>query len=215
MTTSTRSSRHAHPAYRCARASAVLLGIATASSFVAAPVAQAAAAPKSSSAGICGKISTASVSAIVGYTPPAPTADTTDLPATKQNDEISSVDTSCTYGGYTLAALPKDVILEYVVTSSPLTAAELQKGLAQAQQLHMTFTPIHSAGKTGLGKFAYYYSFTETLVAATAHHKGSVITIQGITEIEGVHEYGAAVYTKTMSESKLAALVKLAEKLGA
>ncbi len=209
MTTITRSSRHAHPAYRYARASALLLGIATASSLVAAPVAQASTAPKSPAAGICGKISTAAVSAIVGYKLPAPNANTTDLPATKQNDEISSVDTSCTYGSYTLAALPKDVILDYVVTSSPLTAAELQKGLAQAQKLHMTIKPYH-----GLGMTAYYYAFNETLVAATAHHKGSVLTAQGISGIEGVKEYGAAVYTNTTSKSKLASLVQLAEKLG-
>ncbi len=197
MTTSTRSSRHVHPAYRCGRASAVLLVMATASSLVAAPVAQAAAAPKSPAAGICGKISTASVSAVVGYSLPAPTADTTSLKATKANDEISSVVTSCTYGTYTLAALPKDVILDYSVTSRPLTPAEVTKGLSQAQKIKMHIVPYH-----GLGMTAYYYSFTET-----------GITIQGISGIQGVKEYGAAVYTKTTSKSKLAELVQLAEKL--
>jgi hypothetical protein len=197
MTTSTSSNRHAHPAYRCARASAVLLGIATASSLVASPVAQAATAPKSPVEGICGKISTASVSAIVGYSLPAPTADTTSLKATKANDEISSVVTSCTYGAYTLAALPKDVILDYAVTSRPLTPAEVTKGLSQAQKIKMHIVPYH-----GLGMTAYYYSFTET-----------GITIQGISGTQGVKEYGAAVYTKTTPESKLASLVQLAEKL--
>jgi hypothetical protein len=198
MTTSTRSSRHAHPAYRCARASALLLGIATASSLVAAPVAQAATAPKAPSEGICGKISTAAVSAVVGYSLPAPSPDTLTLPATKKNDEISSVVTSCAYGSETsLAALPKDVILEYVVTSRPLTAAEIKKGLAQEQQLKMTFLPY-----SGLGVQSYYYSFTE-----------SGITVQGLTGFEGTKEYGAATYSKRTSKSQLASLVRLAEKL--
>jgi hypothetical protein len=197
MTTSTRSSRHARAAYRCAQASAVLLGFATAASLVAAPVAGASSAPKSS-VGICGKISTASVSAIVGYKLPAPSADTLTLPATTKNDEISSVVTSCTYGSETsLAALPKDVIIDYAVTSRPLTAAELKKGLAQAQQLKMTFVPYG-----GLGVKAYYYSFTE-----------SGITIQGLTGFEGTKEFGASTYSKRTSKSQLASLVRLAEKL--
>ena len=155
MTTSTRSSQNPHPAYRCARASGVFLGIAMASSLVATPVAQASASTAPSSAGICGKVSTASVSAIVGYRLPAPTAGTIDLKATKQNDEISSVQTSCTYGAGTLAALPKDVVLDYGVTSRPLTAADLEKGLSQAQKLKITFVPYQ-----GLGMPAYYYSFS-------------------------------------------------------
>jgi hypothetical protein len=198
MTTSSRSSRHAHPALRCARASALLLGIATASSLVAAPVAQAAAAPKAPSEGICGKISTASVSAIVGYSVPTPSADTLTLPATKKNDEISSVVTSCAYGSETsLAALPKDVIIDYVVTSRSLTAAEIKKGLAQEQQLKMTFSPY-----SGLGVKAYYYAFTE-----------SGITVQGLTAFEGTKDYGASTYSKLTSKSQLASLVRLAEKL--
>jgi hypothetical protein len=197
MTTSTRSSRHAHPAYRCARASAVLLGIATASTLVAAPVAQAS-APKHPSEGLCGKISTASVSAIVGYTLPAPAFDSFTLPATKKNDEIRSVVTSCSYGSETsLAALPKDVIIDYVVTSRPLTKAEIKKGLAQEQQLKMTFVPY-----TGLGVKAYYYSFTE-----------SGITIQGLTAFEGTKDYGASTYSKLTTKSQLASLVQLGEKL--
>jgi hypothetical protein len=197
MTTRTRSSRHARAGYRCAQASAVLLGFTTAASLFAAPVAGASSAPKSSE-GICSKISTASVSAIVGYKLPAPSGDTITLPATKKNDEISSVVTSCAYGSETsLAALPKDVILDYSVTSRPLTASEIKKGLAQAQQLKMTFVPF-----SGLGVRAYYYSFTE-----------SGITIQGLTAFEGTKDYGAATYSKLTSKSQLTSLVRLAEKL--
>ena len=197
MTTTTRFSRHGHAAYRCARASAVLLGFITAASLVAAPVAGASSAPKSSE-GICSKISTTSVSAIVGYKLPAPSFDTLSLPATKKNDEISSVVTSCTYGSQTsLAALPKDVIIDYAVTSRPLTSAEIKKGLAQEQQLKMTFLPY-----SGLGGKAYYYSFTD-----------AGITIQGLTGFEGTKDYGASTYSKLTSKSQLASLVRLAEKL--
>ncbi len=198
MTTTTRPSRRAHAAYRCAGASAALLGIATSASLVASPVAGAVSAPKPAGPGICGKISTAAVSAVVGYKLPAPSGDTFTLPATKKNDEIRSVVTSCSYGSETsLAALPKDVILEYVVTSRPLTAAEIKKGLAQEQQLKMTFLPYK-----GLGVTAYYYSFTE-----------SGITIQGLSAFEGTKDYGASTYSKLTSKSQLASLVRLAETL--
>jgi hypothetical protein len=197
MTTRTRSSRHAHAAYRCARASAVILGFATAASLIAAPMAGATYVPKSPE-GICSKINTKSVSAIVGYTLPAPSAGTVTLPATKKNFEISSVVTSCTYGSAaSLAALPKDVILEYAVTSRPLTSAEVRRGLEQAQQLKMTFLPY-----SGLGVRAYYYSMID-----------SGLTIQGLTAYEGTKDYGAATYSKRTSKSQLASLVRLAEKL--
>ena len=124
-------------------------------------------------------------------------ANTLTLPATKKNDEISSVVTSCTYGAQTLAALPKDVIIDYAVTSSALTAADVKKGLAQANQIKITIVPYH-----GLGVTAYYYSFSE-----------SGITIQGLTGFEGTKEYGGSTYSKTTSKSQLAALVRLAEKL--
>jgi hypothetical protein len=197
MTTTTHFSRHGHTAYRCARASAVLLGFITTASLVAAPVAGASSARKPSE-GICSKVSTTSVSAIVGYKLPAPSFDTLSLPATKKNDEISSVVSSCTYGSQTsLAALPKDVIIDYVVTSRSLTSAEIKKGLAQEQQLKMTFVPY-----SGLGVRAYYYSFTD-----------SGITIQGLTGFEGTKDYGASTYSKLTSKSQLASLVRLAEKL--
>jgi hypothetical protein len=138
------------------------------------------------------------VSAIVGYKLPAPSFDTLNLPATKKNDEISSVVMSCTYGSQTsLAALPKDIIIDYVVTSRALTAAEIKKGLAQEQQLKMTFLPYN-----GLGVKAYYYSFND-----------SGITIQGLSAFEGTKDYGASTYSKLTSKSQLASLVRLAEKL--
>jgi Na+-transporting NADH:ubiquinone oxidoreductase subunit NqrC len=164
--------------------------------LASAPVAGASAVAGSAAA-ICAKVSAVSVSAVVGYKLPAPSANTLTLPATKKNDEISSVVTSCTYGAQTLAALPKDVIIDYAVTSRALTAADVKKGLAQANQIKITIVPYH-----GLGVTAYYYSFSE-----------SGIAIQGLTGFEGTKEYGGSTYSKTTSKSQLAALVRLAEKL--
>jgi hypothetical protein len=178
------------------------MGFVTAASLVAAPVAGASSARKSPtpkpSEGICSKINTQSVSAIVGYKLPAPSFSTLKLPATKKNDHISSVIESCTYGSLTsLSALATDVILEYSVTSKPLTAAEIKKGIAQVQQLNMTFVPYRF-----LGVRAYYYSFTQ-----------AGITIQGLSAFKGTNDYGAATYSKLTSKSQLASLVRLAEKL--
>jgi len=166
------------------------------SSVVTTSVAQASSGPAPSANAICAKVSTKSVSGIVGYDLPAPTASTIKLKATKKNDEISSVETSCTYGADTAAALPKNVVLVYGVTSKRLTAAELKTELSQAQTLNMTIVPYR-----GLGIPAYYYVFTI-----------GGITIRGISGSSGVQEYGAFVYSKTTPKSKLAALARLAEK---
>jgi hypothetical protein len=128
---------------------------------------------------------------------PAPTPGTLNLKATRKNDNIASAETSCTYGADTMAALPKDVILVYDVTSKPLTAAELKKSLAQVQKLNIKFVPYH-----GLGASAYYYTFSV----------GGTI-IRGISVLKGVDEYGAFVYTNAAPKSKLASLARLAEKL--
>jgi len=199
MTYSTASSKPTPPARRHFRSFGLLLGIAGTTVLAAAPgVAQASSGPELSAPAICHKVSAASVSAIVGFSVPAATASAINLKPTKENDEISAVVTSCTYGSETsLAALPKTVGLIYEITSRPLTAADLKKGLAQGQKLNINLVPY-----SGLGLSAFYYTFTV----------GGVPT-QGITGLSDKNEYGAFVYTKAVSKSKLAALVKLAEKL--
>jgi hypothetical protein len=181
------------------RSFCLLLGIAGTTLLAAAPgVAQASAAPDLSAAAICHQVSAASVSAIVGFSVPPATASADKLKATKQNDEISAAVTSCTYGSESsVAALAKTVGLSYEVTSRPLTETDLKKGMSQAQTLNMNFVPY-----SGLGLSAFYFTFTE----------GGVFT-QGLTGLSGKKEYGAFVYTKSVSKSTLAALVKLAEKL--
>ncbi len=199
MTYSTSSMGTRRRAGRHFRSFGLLLGVAGPTVLAAAPgVAQASSGPGPSAAAVCHKVSSASVSAIVGFSVPPATASTDDLKPTKENYEISAVVTSCAYGSETsLAALAKTVGLVYEVTSRPLTAAELKKGLAQGQKLNINAVPY-----SGLGLPAFYYTFTT----------GGVFT-QGITGLSGKDEYGAFVYSKAVSTSKLAALVRLAEKL--
>ena len=146
----------------------------------------------------CSKVSAASVSAIIGHSVPAGTPFTDKVKATKLNHEISAVVSSCTYGAVTsTAALAKDVLLSLEVTSRPLTGADLKYSLSQAEKLKITFTPY-----AGLGVQAFYYTFAE-----------SGITVQGMIAIVGKTNYSAGVYTRVPAKSKLAALVRLAEKL--
>ena len=199
MTNSASSIGTRRPARPHFRSFGLLLGVTgTTVLAVGAGIAHASSVPGPSAAAICQKVSAASVSAIVGFHVPPATASTDDLKPTKENHEISAVVTSCTYGPETsLAALAKTVGLVYEVTSRPLTAAELKKGLSQGQKLN-----INAVAYSGLGLPAFYYTFT----------MAGVFT-QGITGLSDKNEYGAFVYTKAVSRSKLAALVRLAEKL--
>lgn len=199
MSYSASSGGRARRAHRNFRSFGLFLGVVgTALIAVTPSVAEASSGPELSAAGMCHQVSAASVAAIVGFSVPAATPAADNLKATKQNDEISAAVTSCTYGSETsLAALAKTVGLVYEVTSKPLTTAELKKGISQAQKLSMSLVPY-----SGLGLPAVYYTFTE----------GGVLT-QGITGLSGKKEYGAFVYTKAVSKSQLAALVRLAEKL--
>ncbi len=197
------------------RSTLVLLALAGSSVLLAAPlVAQAASSARASSAqrqaparvaaregsSICGKVSTAAVSAIVGYAVPTPTAGTVNIKATKTNDEISAVVTACTYGPETsLAALKKDVILQIEVTSRPLTSKEFQDAISTKTigVAHFNVKPY-----SGLGVPGFYLTFTESGISAE--------TISGV---QGTSEFGASVYNPAFPQSKLAALAKLARTL--
>ena len=159
--------------------------------------AQASPRPQAGSS-FCANASAASVSAIVGWSVPAGVPSTNNLKPTKANDEISAVVSSCSYGSPTsIASLGKDVILAYEVASKPLTGAELQRALVQAEKLKFKFTPY-----SGLGMPAFYYTFTS-----------SGITVQGLAAINGKKIYEAGLYIKAPAVSKLASLVRLAERL--
>jgi hypothetical protein len=199
MTYSASSNGPTRPPHRNFRSFCLVLGVAGATVLGAAPgVAQASSVPDLSAAAACRQVSAASVSAIVGFSVPAATASADHLKPSKQNDGISATLTSCTYGSETsVAALAKTVGLSYEVTSRALTEADLKKGISEAQNLKINFVPY-----SGLGLSAFYYTFTE----------GGVLA-RGLTALNGKKEYGAFVYTKSVSTAKLAALVKLAEKL--
>jgi hypothetical protein len=93
--------------------------------------------------------------------------------------------------------LAKDVELTLEVTSRPITGAQVKAALFQARNLKIKMTPY-----SGLGMTAYYFTFTE---AGT--------TSQGIAAISHTKIYSAGVFTKTPEMAKLAALVRLAERL--
>lgn len=175
----------------------MLLGVSVAALIGTTATTQAASAPAS----ICGKVSAASVSAIVGYKVPSPTQDVVHLPADKDNYEISSVETSCTFGAdKSLAEIAKSVTLDISVAAKPFTEAELLASTKKAEELsHDTFKLV---SYSGLGVPGYYLTETD----AGLH-------IQVLSGVVGAHSFGAAVYSTTLSKSKLAALAKLAEKL--
>jgi hypothetical protein len=151
---------------------------------------------------VCSHVSPASISAIVGFSVPAGKESTVHLPATKSNYEISSVDTTCTYGAETsIASIKKTVLLETAVESKPLTAAEIAASFKKAEkEAHAIKFKIVSY--SGLGVTGFYA--TESI---------SGIYAQIVAGESGTHSFSAAVYTTTLSESKVAALAKLAEKL--
>jgi hypothetical protein len=183
---------------RSSRYSGLLLSATIALGLVAFPTVAQASSLAAQATSSCSKVSAASVAAAVGHPVPAGTYFTQTLKATKADDEISAVVTSCIYGSVkSIAALGIDVIVGFEVTSRPLTGGELKHSLTQAQALKFVFKPY-----SGLGMRAFYYSFTD-----------GGIPIQGIEAINGTTIYAAALYTKTPAERELGALVRLAEKL--
>lgn len=154
------------------------------------------------STSICSHVSPGSVSAIIGYSVPAATQTTTREKATPANYNISSVDTTCAYGAETsLADLKKTVLLESDIASKSLTAAQIQASFKKAEKAaHAIQFKITTY--SGLGVSGYYV--TESV---------SGISAQIIAGVSGTHNFSAAVYSKTVSKSKLAALAELAEKL--
>jgi hypothetical protein len=159
-------------------------------------------AARVAAASLCSRVSSASVSAIVGYSVPPAKAITEDMKATPQNFDASAVATTCTYGVFTSELnIKKAVLLESDIESKTITAADLTAGFKSQEKTE------HAIGfkivpYSGLGVTAFY--FTET---------ASGIYFQGLAGVAGTHVFSAAVYSKTISESKLAALAKLAETL--
>lgn len=151
------------------------------------------------SSSICAKVSPASVSRIVGFSVPAPTTDVSKLAATKQNDGISALVTTCTFGAQaSLADLAKDVTLELEIASKPLTVSEVRQRLNASAHEGLT---MKIASYSGLGVTGFF--LTET---------GTGIHGEVIIGVEGTKSFSATVFTN-LSTSKLASLARLAESL--
>jgi hypothetical protein len=206
--------RWSRTAFRLLRSRALLLGVAGVSVLVTVPlVAQAASRLRVTTEGrqavarsarplpssICATVSAASVSTIVGFAVPAPTTATRNLAATPANYGISAVVTTCTFGAQaTVADLTKDVSLVFEVTSKPITTREIKQSLAKTASASLK---IAVTSYSGLGVPAVYEITT-----------GGGIRGEGITALVGTKVFSANVFS-TLSMSKLASLVKLAEKL--
>ena len=204
MSSSTHSSRRVrYVAMRTVVASTVTLLTVPAVAYAAMPSSSlnSGGTPSPRASSICGKVSAATISSIVGYKVPAGVATVFKVKPTKANFGISGTNTVCTYGGATsMAAILKDVSLTYEVISKPVTPAEIQQELKAVSKgsIKYTFVPY-----TGLGVPGFYFSLSE-----------AGITGQGISGVEnGTTYFGASVESKTISKSSLAALAKLAEKL--
>jgi hypothetical protein len=147
----------------------------------------------------CAAVDAGSVSAVVGYSVPAPVGMYLHEPATNKNYNVSSVTLSCTFGLETsVASQKKAVIISEETLSRSLSTAEMQKLLALQQK---SAEKIKVVPYAALGGRAYYMTFSD----ATIH-------VESIVTASGKKLYGAAV-DRNLSKSKLANLVKLAEKL--
>ena len=174
----------------------VLLAAQVASGALA--VARRTAAQSASPQAACVKaFSPGTVAAIVGHSVPTPTGTAIDLKPNALNHELSAVGTSCEFStGTSLAALKKTVVVTNEITSTPLTATAVEAGLKVATST-VSAEPYGGLGIQGI-------SYTQTLPGG--------ITVYGMIGFNGKTEDGAAVYAP-LSKSKLASLVKLAEKL--
>ncbi|MGC2168577.1 MAG: hypothetical protein WA580_05690 [Acidimicrobiales bacterium] len=181
-------------------APALVVVLAGASVLVVSPSTAQAASRVPHTSSICGKVSAASVSAIVGYKVPAPTSYTIALKPTKVDYEVTGSDVICTYGAETsMATIVKAISLSVEIISKPLTEAEMQASIAKAtKDAKFTFSAY-----SGLGVPAFYFKLAE-----------AGITGQGLTVIaNGTHYYGASVETAKITKSQLGSLAKLAEQL--
>lgn len=159
-------------------------------------------AAQAAKASACSAVSAASVSAIVGYSVPSPTAMVDDTKATKTNFDTASVDSTCVFGAETsLKSLKTLVLLSSDAESKAITGSEFQAILKQ-QQKEAHSQALKLVPYSGLGVSAFYFSDTI-----------GNIYFQGLYGFDGTHAFGAAVYSKKVSQSKLAALAKLAEKI--
>jgi hypothetical protein len=148
----------------------------------------------------CSKVSASSVSSVVGYSVPAATGLTLTAKPTKENDDISGTTLDCDYGKFTsIASIKKSVNITFETISKSVNTAEV-KVLAE-KTASDTNGHLKIAAYPALGNEAFLMTFSI-----------SGITAESLVTANGTKLYGATLYGNVAS-SKLASLVKLAEKL--
>jgi hypothetical protein len=209
-----------------------IFAVATAVGCAALPsAAQAATTPRAVVIGashICLRVSPAAVSAIVGYTVPAPTSDTGSS-VIDQALNLSETYASCIFEVAGTAATPfasKSVDLDSYVFSKSVTVATLKAVAAADQEKALRKSKVNNFKVTysnypGLGVTAIYYTLTAsfglpkgvTLPKGFTLPKSLGFAYSGIATLDGTKSFAASVNNDTIAQSKLAALVKLAMKL--
>jgi hypothetical protein len=210
-----------------------LVALAAAVGCVALPSAAQAATPSRvvPAIPVCSKVSASEVSSIVGYTVPAPTEYTNTYVVDKKLN-ISATSTSC---GFTVAATldnplaSKTVYLDSevfnkAVSEATLKAAETSEQEKVAREEKINHFKVSFSDYSGLGVTAVYYKITAslnipgipvgvTLPKGMTLPKVFAFAYSGIATLQGKQSYAASVNNGTISQSKLAALVRLAMKL--
>ena len=196
---------------------------------IAAPGALAAKAPvtpvPAKSAELSAHVSTAAVSAIVGFTLPAPTA-SGETYAVDKAIGLQATATDCSYSTPISATdySPKEVNLSSEVFNKPVSLALLRTIAAQEQKTLASKEKASGFKETfstysGLGVTAIFF----TVTAKLNFHLPTGVTLpksipttlafEGIATLQGTISYGASVNNTSLPQSKLADLVRLAMKL--
>jgi hypothetical protein len=149
---------------------------------------------------LCGKVSASAVSSIIGYQVPTGSGLVINEKATKENDDIAFSALNCTFGlEKSLASIKKSVSLSVDTLSRSLTAAELKKLVEKEHSI--TGLKLKIVAYPSLGSEAYLTTFSD-----------SGLSFESLATESGPTLYAATVESN-ISVSKLASLVKLAEKL--
>ncbi len=148
---------------------------------------------------VCAKVSPKAVSAIVGHPVPKPATTTGTIQSSPASFGVSAKVTLCRYGAEkSVADISKVVELEFEITSKPYTVSQERHLLLAAASATLKIKVVPYGG---LGFPAFYFTDSDGGVSA-----------EGITGVDGTRLFGATVNDQ-ISQSKLAALVVLAEKL--
>lgn len=186
-----------------------LTGLAAAACVLALPVAAQASAPplpSSSGAALCDGVSPSSVSSVVGWSVPAPTA-TVKKATFNKKLHISSQDTICTYGTPTsLASLDHEIFMTYdQLSAAPPKGAtvasiksELNKSIATLPaKMHASYSVSTSNGVLAV------YGKVSGSIDGVAFAAQFLFNWAG-TKVAGIELYGNEAMSTLQSLEKLA-----------